>query len=554
MYKKTLKMMSILAMLCMAFATVSCGGDDDGSTGSSSSQSGGGNSGNGGGNGGGSAAAVTYRYTLDATGLTTDNFRFYDYQLVATTDEGDVKTKTISEPSSIEALTTTSAAVNIQLVVRHKDDFYSLIDDDATYTLAEAGVTKLIISRSDSEKRDTILFNAFGTQSYTREGSFFRYNILHFECTIGYSNYPEARIDCTEIPEVVEYSKVTLYEYKLDATCLTADNFRFYDFTVTTTSTAYPETTVSLTEPKQITLLKAPSDLIQVTIVAQPKSNYASLIDSKTTYQLAEPTMIKLIMEDSDGTSMSFAKGGSVITGKGKYFLANIQHFANRIVYWYSSTKGTIEGFSDVVPDLVDVEPDLEVTEGDMIDLGLSVKWASKNVGDEINTFFAWGEVKSKNSYSWSDYTWYNGSGFTKYNSNFTGTKDYKTMLEAADDAVTQLQNKNWRLPTHAEAQELMNKCTWTWATYDGYEGYHIVGPNGNSIFQPAAGFMEDNTRLLYGLAKGRNTHGYYWLKDIDPNANNSGAWFVYFVKTDRQVRNDGPRKYGLKCRGVMDK
>ena len=119
MYKKTLKMMSILAMLCMAFATVSCGGDDDGSTGSSSSQSGGGNSGNGGGNGGGSAAAVTYRYTLDATGLTTDNFRFYDYQLVATTDEGDVKTKTISEPSSIEALTTTSAAVNIQLVVRH---------------------------------------------------------------------------------------------------------------------------------------------------------------------------------------------------------------------------------------------------------------------------------------------------------------------------------------------------------------------------------------------------------------------------------------------------
>lgn len=347
---------------------------------------------------------------------------------------------------------------------------------------------------------------------------------------------------------------VITYQYAIDATKMTAGNFAFYDYQAIATDADGKVVTKALTEPAVVDLITTSSNNVVIQLVGKAKSNFESLIVKENTYQIAEPTIMNVNFKSSDNQSGWFSsRAGVVITNTGRYFLGNKAHFECDLTMTFNGMNGTTT--SEVTPPaLVDV-PDFEVTKGDMIDLGLSVKWAANNVGDEINDFFAWGEVKGKKEYySWDAYSWYSNGSITKYNSNFTGTKDYKTLLEDADDAVTQLQNKNWRLPTHAEAQELMNKCTWTWKKLNGYEGYWIVGPNGNSIFLPAAGLMEANTRPLYGLPKGRNTHGYYWLKDIDPNANNSGAWFIYFVKTDRQVRNDGPRNYGLKCRGVMDK
>ena len=78
------------------------------------------------------------------------------------------------------------------------------------------------------------------------------------------------------------------------------------------------------------------------------------------------------------------------------------------------------------------------------VDLGLSVKWATCNVGatkpEEYGDYFAWGEVEPKEKYDWSTYKYYAGteSGLTKYctNSNF-GIVDNKTILDSADDAAT---------------------------------------------------------------------------------------------------------------------
>ena len=76
---------------------------------------------------------------------------------------------------------------------------------------------------------------------------------------------------------------------------------------------------------------------------------------------------------------------------------------------------------------------------------------------------------------------WYDAGG------TFIG--DNKTTLEAADDAATRKLGSPWRMPTKEEIRELLDHCTWNWTTQDGVNGCEVKGPNGNSIFLPAAGY-----------------------------------------------------------------
>ena len=150
------------------------------------------------------------------------------------------------------------------------------------------------------------------------------------------------------------------------------------------------------------------------------------------------------------------------------------------------------------------------------VDLGLSVKWATCNVGanapEEYGDYFAWGEVEPKTEYNWSSYKWCNGSTNTqtKYNtSDSYGTVDNKTVLEAEDDAAAVNWGGNWRMPTKAEQDELRQQCTWTWTTQNGVNGYTVTGPNGNSIFLPAAGYRYDSSFKYAG------SRGYYWSSSL---------------------------------------
>lgn len=164
------------------------------------------------------------------------------------------------------------------------------------------------------------------------------------------------------------------------------------------------------------------------------------------------------------------------------------------------------------------------------VDLGLSVKWASCNVGanrpEESGDYFAWGEVKPKLFYDWSTYKYCNGSAktLTKYNIDSRyGRVDNKTTLEAQDDAATVNWGGAWRMPTKAEQDELRTKCKWVWTTLNGVNGYKVVGPNGNSIFLPAAGYMYEGALLSAG-----SSHGYYWSSSLN-TANLIYAYLVYF-------------------------
>lgn len=153
----------------------------------------------------------------------------------------------------------------------------------------------------------------------------------------------------------------------------------------------------------------------------------------------------------------------------------------------------------------------------EFVDLGLSVKWATCNVGagspGEYGDYIAWGQTSPKCEYEWSTLKYCNdttGDSFSKYNQNQGGTKDNRTRLELSDDAARQQWGGSWRMPTREEFQELLDKCRWSWTTEGGHKGYKVTGPNGNSIFLPAAGCCLDSSLYYAG------EDGYYWSSSLN--------------------------------------
>lgn len=130
------------------------------------------------------------------------------------------------------------------------------------------------------------------------------------------------------------------------------------------------------------------------------------------------------------------------------------------------------------------------------VDLGLSVKWATCNIGagspSDYGGYFAWGETSEKNSYIKSNCKTYGDFSV----GDIGGNSQY--------DAATANWGRGWRLPTEYEFQELIEECEWVWTERKGCTGYVIVGPNGNSIFLPAAGMCK-------GEPQGVGSGGYYW-------------------------------------------
>ena len=170
----------------------------------------------------------------------------------------------------------------------------------------------------------------------------------------------------------------------------------------------------------------------------------------------------------------------------------------------------------DSEPNIPDPNPNTGNHE--YVDLGLSVKWATCNVGaskpEEYGDYFAWGETEPKSTYSWSTYKWCNGSydTQTKYCTKSSyGTVDNKTQLELSDDAARANWGGSWRMPTKAEQDELREQCTWTWTTQNGVNGYKVTSKsNGNSIFLPAAGHRRFSSLSHAGGI------GYYWSSSLD--------------------------------------
>ena len=194
------------------------------------------------------------------------------------------------------------------------------------------------------------------------------------------------------------------------------------------------------------------------------------------------------------------------------------------------------------------------------VDLGLSVYWGTTNIGasnpEDYGDYYAWGETEPKESYSWSTYKFgisssgpFSKGTFSKYNTiSSYGTIDNKTVLEPEDDVAHVKLGGKWRMPTDAEWDELMAKCTWTWVTNyngSGINGILVKATNGNSIFLPAAGYRLDTS--LYNVG----SYGYYWSSSLR-TGNPGGAWDGYF-SSDNVYRFYDNRDRGLSVRPVSE-
>ena len=193
----------------------------------------------------------------------------------------------------------------------------------------------------------------------------------------------------------------------------------------------------------------------------------------------------------------------------------------------------------------VEDEPVVSPTDARAVDLGLSVKWASCNVGaespEEYGDYFAWGETTTKSDYSSSTSVTY-GLSISELESR--GIIGADGNLTAAYDAATANWGGNWRMPTLDEMKELLDECTWEWTTMNGVYGRKVTGPNGNSIFLPAAGYRYDTS--LYFAGSG----GYYW--SATPGSGSNCAYYLFFYSGNGGW--DGYyRYYGFTVRPVSE-
>ena len=145
------------------------------------------------------------------------------------------------------------------------------------------------------------------------------------------------------------------------------------------------------------------------------------------------------------------------------------------------------------------------------VDLGLpsGLKWATCNVGanapHEYGNYYAWGEVETKREYTYENCKTIDcievRKGFFKKRIE----TEYIDKRENFKDTARVNWGGSWRMPTKAEMEELKNRCTWTWTSQSGVNGYKVTGPNGNSIFLSAAGYCLGSSRDNVG------EDGFYW-------------------------------------------
>lgn len=188
-----------------------------------------------------------------------------------------------------------------------------------------------------------------------------------------------------------------------------------------------------------------------------------------------------------------------------------------------------------------------------MVDLGLSVKWAGYNIGaqspEEYGDYFAWGEISPKGSYTLKNYKFCLGTyeSMTKYcYQPFHGVVDNRMELEKEDDAAHVLWGDGWRIPSKEEFEELWNRCKWKGIAYKGVNGFIVTGPNGKSIFIPKAGNMDGKRRVL------QNSYGFYYTRKID--GMDSNAALGYYFLAGKLMRNVGLlREYGRPIRAVYE-
>lgn len=180
-------------------------------------------------------------------------------------------------------------------------------------------------------------------------------------------------------------------------------------------------------------------------------------------------------------------------------------------------------------------------TDEKAVDLGLSVKWASCNVGAnspaDYGGLYGWGDPSGTLTYQ----------PWNKNYPNYIEKKDQCIALYGGEnppadisgtalDIATAKWGAPWRLPTYSESIDLVEKCYWKETVYMGVKGLLVIGKNLNSIFLPYSGFYDkEGTTPL-----DRGSRVLCWTGTLVPDSHD------YAYTTD----NHGEGHHGTRCDG----
>lgn len=174
------------------------------------------------------------------------------------------------------------------------------------------------------------------------------------------------------------------------------------------------------------------------------------------------------------------------------------------------------------------------IIEPEAVDLGLSVKWASFNLGaskpEEYGNYYAWGETTPE----------------AEYDSNKDAKYPDGSTLKPEDDAATANLGGRWRMPTSDEVDELISKCKHKWTKINGVKGMRVTGFNGKSIFFPVSGYRDISNELLNYVG----SDGYYW--SASASSDNYCRYLGFYSSHCYMINTN--RVYGFPVRPVLPK
>jgi len=196
-------------------------------------------------------------------------------------------------------------------------------------------------------------------------------------------------------------------------------------------------------------------------------------------------------------------------------YRATVQKLAQRVAKQIDNTRGIQNGH-------------------EWVDLGLpsGSKWATCNVGaansKECGNYYSWGETTRKRCFESSSYS---------YSSN-------QRVLPYSADVANVIWGSDWRMPSKEQWVELINSCSWK---KDG-DGYKVIGPNGNSIFLPSAGYYEGCDLYFKGA------FGCYWSRIIGDKSDEAfSVGWNFLVGEDSYDIFESFRYSGYSVRPVVE-
>lgn len=224
------------------------------------------------------------------------------------------------------------------------------------------------------------------------------------------------------------------------------------------------------------------------------------------------------------------------------YWQSTVRDFDNKKAYNLCISDNEIQkGLSDLHLGHL-VRPVMDKHE--WVDLGLSTKWASCNIGANVpyenGDYYSWGETETKHNYDKSKWDKYN----IRY-LNILDVIDSNGNLTAKYDVARQKWGRRWRMPKASEFKELIEKCTWENHVIESdehnYYVYKVTGPNGNFIYLPFS-----------GRHFGSYDDGYYWASEADSYEN--GASILMFGVGTSPMVSGYTRATGMPVRAVYSR